>query len=147
MKDPRPTDVWLDNAPNPEAVLTGVLTLVARQVKKMSDRRLRQEDHTGRMRVLLAAECYYDFYDQMVNYRVPDAALEVADLHLRFANQALGMRVEGESTEAMEALATLAEQCFVSRGRICTECGLPQCLHAPPGVSDPQDPDRSHQQV
>ena len=137
---------WLDDAPDPDAVLTHVLTLVARQVKTMSDRRLRQEDHTGRMRVLLAAEFYYDFFSQMVDSYVPDAALEAADLHLRFANQALGMRVEGESTEAMEALATLADQCFVFRGRICPDCGLPQCLHASPDGLGPQDLNRSHQQ-
>jgi hypothetical protein len=137
---------WLDDAPDPNAVLTHVLTLVARQVKKMSDRQLRLEDHAGRMHVLLAAEFYYDYFYQMVDSRVPDAALEAADLHLRFANQALGMRVEGESTEAIKALAALADECFMSRGRICAECGLPQCLHSPPDGLGPLDLDRSHRQ-
>jgi hypothetical protein len=137
---------WLDDAPDPATVLTHVLTLVARQVKKLSDRRLRLEDHAGRMRVLLAAEFFYDFYYQMVDSLVPEAALESADLHLRFAKQALRLPVEGETAPAMEALAALAEECFVSRGRICTECGLPQCLHSPRDGLHPEAPARPHQQ-
>ena len=122
MRDVRMS--WIDDAPDPEAVLSRVLSIVAKQIKTMSDRRLRLEEHTQRMRLVLAADFYYDFLYQMVDDYVPDAALEVAELHRRFAEMAL--RVPAADGE----LESVAEECFLPRGHICRGCGLPLCLHS-----------------
>ena len=135
MRDVRMS--WIYYAPEPEAVLSRVLTIVAKQVKTMSDRRLRLEDHTRRMRLVLAAEFYYDFWYQMIDGYVSDAALELAELHRRFAEMALHLPaadsedgIGGRAAEAVEGLESVAEECFLARGRICGDCGLPLCLHS-----------------
>ena len=130
---------WCDDAPEPEAVLSRALTLVARQVKTMSGRRLGEEDHTARMRLLLAAEFYYDFLYQIVDGFVPPAAVEVAELHRRFAKAVVATPDGGYDAKGTEALSALADECFAARGRICGECGLPLCLHADKASHEPGD--------
>ena len=125
-----PFSRWPDDAPDPEAVLSRALTLVARQVKTMSGQRLSEEDHTARMRLLLAAEFYFDFLYQIVDGFVPPAAVEVAELHRRFAKAVVATPDGGYDAKGTEALSALADECFAARGRICGECGLPVVLHA-----------------
>ena len=130
---------WCDDAPEPETVLSRALTLVARQVKTMSGQRLREEDHTARMRLLLAAEFYYDFLYQIVDGFVPPAAVEVAELHRRFAKAVVATPDGGYDETGKEALSALAAECFAARGRICGECGLPMVLHVDKASGEPGD--------
>ena len=130
---------WMRGAPEPDAVLSRVLSLVAQQVKTMTDRRLRLEDHTGRMRLVLAADFYYDFFDRVIDGFVPPAAHEAAELHLRFAEKAIAIHVRGDNADDVMALAALADECFLARGRICASCGLPTCLHAGPDTGGPDE--------
>jgi hypothetical protein len=112
-------------------VLSRVLALAARQVKTMSDRRLRMEDHSDRMRLLLAADFYYDFYYHMVDSLVPDAAREPAGLHLRFAKHPMRTAVDRDMEGDAAVLASLADACFsrpwadLSGVRLATMLALP----------------------
>ena len=130
---------WCEDAPDPETVLSRALTLVARQVKTMGGQRLGEEDHTARMRLLLAAEFYYDFFNHIMCYVVPPAAVEVAELHRRFAKAVLATPDGGYDATGTEALSALADECFAARGRICGECSLPLVLHANEASGGPGD--------
>jgi hypothetical protein len=112
-------------------VLSRVLELVALQVKTMGEGRLRLEDHTGRMLMVLAADAYYDYHRHLSDVGVPDAALEAAELHRRFAMQAFSTS-GAEGDEAMEKLEAMARECFLARGRICPSCELPHHMHLLP---------------
>lgn len=127
---------WLDDAPDPDEVNSRVLSLVARRVKPMSERRLRCEDHTDALRLLVAAETYYDLLAHFCMYYTPDAAEEGFKVHKRFALRALAIPIYDfdAEAEAVEALAALAAVCHSSRGRLCTECRFPLLVH----VFDPQ---------
>jgi hypothetical protein len=73
----------------------------------------------------------------MINYVVPPAAVEVAELHRRFAKAVVATRNGGYDAKGSEALSALADECFAARGEICDECGLPLCLHADQAVGKP----------
>ena len=66
-------------------------------------------------------------------------------MHRRFAKAVVATRNGGYDAKGSEALSALAGECFVARGRICEECGLPLCLHkdkasgGPGGLDAPSD--------
>lgn len=86
---------WRHEAPEPQEVVPYVLTLVPLQVKRMGPRRLGEADHSLRMKLVLAAEFYYDCFEQVISAYLPLDARPVVDLHLRFARQILRVRTDG----------------------------------------------------
>jgi len=122
---------WPDDAPYPDEVNARVLSLVAGRVTLASERRLRCEDHADAMRMLVAADTYYDLLAHFFMYETPDSAEECFRVHKLFAQTAMSVRLDGGSGEAAaaEALAALAAECHLARGRMCPDCRLPLVLH------------------
>ena len=135
---------WADDAPEPEPVMRHALALVARQVRPLSEERLRAADHLDRMKVVLAADYYYTIFSRIALVGVPVSAMHVADLHKQFAVQAMRIRLKSEwesndpDGRQMAELTALASRCFEARGDVCPECGLPRCLHADPLPPSPE---------
>lgn len=123
---------WSDDAPDPHAVIARVGALVARQVQSLTADELRWSDHTDRMRLILAADFCFTFFDHMACYYTPDSAVPVANLHKEFARMTLRISIQEPDTAAVAKLTALADRSFEARGRICEMCRLPNCLHATP---------------
>jgi hypothetical protein len=132
FRDPTESD-WPAGAPDPDAVINHVAIARASRLGAMGVVEVRRADHADLALIVLAARYYHDIDGEAGEPWFPPAARPVADLHRRFAAEALRLSFLGDDDDdTVAALARTAERCLVARGPACRHCSRPACLHATP---------------